>query len=62
MGGWVRNTENKAQLMPAIAGALPELCKKKKKRGVSVKGRGELKQRRRIEKRYTKQEVMDKLL
>ena len=24
-GGWVRNTENKAQLRPALAGALPEL-------------------------------------
>ena len=27
-GGWVRNTENKAQLRPALAGALPELGKK----------------------------------
>ena len=25
MGGWVRNTENKATLRPALAGALPEL-------------------------------------
>ena len=25
VGGWVRNTENKAQLRPAVAGALPEL-------------------------------------
>ena len=24
-GWWVRNTENKAQLRPALAGALPEL-------------------------------------
>ena len=29
MGGWwVRNTENKAQLRPAVVGALPELGKK----------------------------------
>ena len=27
VGGWVRNTENKAQLRPALAGALPELGK-----------------------------------
>ena len=27
-GWWVRNTENKAQLRPAGAGALPELGKK----------------------------------
>ena len=25
VGGWVRNTENKAQIRPAGAGALPEL-------------------------------------
>ena len=25
VGGWVRNTENKAQLRLAVAGALPEL-------------------------------------
>ena len=25
VGGWVRNTEYKAQLRPAVAGALPEL-------------------------------------
>ena len=25
VGGWVRNNENKAQLRPALAGALPEL-------------------------------------
>ena len=28
MGGWVRNTENKAQLRPAVAGALPEFGNK----------------------------------
>ena len=27
VGGWVRNTGNKAQLRPALAGALPELGK-----------------------------------
>ena len=27
VGGWVRNTGNKAQLRPAGAGALPELGK-----------------------------------
>ena len=25
LGGWVRNNENKAQLRPAAAGALPKL-------------------------------------
>ena len=29
-GGWVRNTENKAQLRPALAGALPKLGNKAK--------------------------------
>ena len=28
VGGWVRKTENKAQLRPAVAGALPELGNK----------------------------------
>ena len=28
VGGWVRNTENKAQLRPAVVRALPELGNK----------------------------------
>ena len=36
VGGWVRNTGNKAQLRPAGAGALPELGKNGKKIMTSI--------------------------
>ena len=36
VGGWVRNTENKAQLRPAVAGALHELGKNNSMKGEIV--------------------------